>query len=147
MARPGQPRSRPPTIPPVSGGSANGGLAVLIMAAGEGTPDALIAAQGAAPVCGRPMVAWPVLAARDAGAERVAVIVSADPRSRPGLPKGHETVVQPEANGTGGAVRAAIESIRDADTVVVLSGDHPLISAEIISELLDPPIAATPRRR
>ena len=89
------------------------------------------------PVCGRPMVAWPVIAARDAGAERVAVIVSADRDLGPALPEGVETVVQPEVNGTGGAVRAAIETIRAADAVVVLSGDHPLISAEIISELLD----------
>jgi bifunctional UDP-N-acetylglucosamine pyrophosphorylase / glucosamine-1-phosphate N-acetyltransferase len=30
------------------------------------------------PLCGRPLVAWPVLAAREAGAGRVAVIVSPD---------------------------------------------------------------------
>ena len=87
------------------------------------------------PVCGRPMVAWPVLAARDAGAGRVAVIVSPDRDLTPGLPDGTETVVQPEPDGTGGAVRAAHDIVRDSDTVVVLSGDHPLINAEIISAL------------
>ena len=122
----------------MSGGSANGGgLAVLVMAAGEGTRMRSSLPKVMHPVCGRPMVAWPVIAARDAGAERVAVIVSADRDLGPTLPEGVETVVQPEVNGTGGAVLAAIETIRAADAVVVLSGDHPLISAEIISELLD----------
>jgi len=82
------------------------------------------------------MVAWPILAAREAGADRVAVIVSPDRDLSGGLPEGTETVVQPEANGTGGAMRAAIDLIRGSDTVVVLSGDHPLISAELIAGLL-----------
>ncbi len=88
------------------------------------------------PVCGRPMVAWPVLAAREAGAGRVAAIVSPKHDLSPGLPEGVETVVQPEPDGTGGALRAAIDLIRDAETVVVLSGDHPVVSAEAIFELL-----------
>ena len=89
------------------------------------------------PVCGRPMVAWPVLAAHDAGAKEVAVIVSPDRDLSPGLPNGTRTVVQPEADGTGGAVRAAIDLVRDADTVVVIPGDHPLVSGEHVAELLE----------
>ena len=88
-------------------------------------------------VAGRPMVAWPVLAAREAGADRVAVIVAPDRDLAAGLPEGTETVVQPEADGTGGAVRAAHDLVRDSETVVVLSGDHPLVTAEIISALLE----------
>jgi len=88
------------------------------------------------PVCGRPMVAWPVAAARDAGAGRVAVIVSPQRDLADVLPEGIETVVQPEPDGTGGAVRAALPLIRDAETVVVVPGDHPLISGELLGELL-----------
>lgn len=88
------------------------------------------------PLCGRPLVAWPVLAAREAGAERVAVIVSPDRDLSAALPEGTETVVQPHADGTGGAMRAAADLIRDADEVVVLSGDHPLVTAEVIERLL-----------
>jgi bifunctional UDP-N-acetylglucosamine pyrophosphorylase/glucosamine-1-phosphate N-acetyltransferase len=83
------------------------------------------------------MVAWPVIAARDAGAGRVAVIVSPDRDLTPGLPEGTETRVQPEADGTGGAVRAALDLIEGAATVLVLNGDHPLVSAEAIRELLE----------
>ena len=83
------------------------------------------------------MVAWPVFAARDAGAGRVAVIVSPDRDLTAGLPEGTETVIQPEADGTGGAVRAAHDIVRDSETVVVLSGDHPLINGEIVAALLE----------
>jgi bifunctional UDP-N-acetylglucosamine pyrophosphorylase/glucosamine-1-phosphate N-acetyltransferase len=89
------------------------------------------------PVCGRPMVAWPILAAREAGAGRVAAIVSPGRDLSAGFPGEVETVVQPQSDGTGGAVRAALPLIEEAETVLVLSGDHPLISAEPISNLLE----------
>jgi bifunctional UDP-N-acetylglucosamine pyrophosphorylase / glucosamine-1-phosphate N-acetyltransferase len=82
------------------------------------------------------MVAWPVLAARDAGAGRVAAIVSPGTDISTGLPDGVETVVQPDPDGTGGAVRAALPLIEEAETVLVLSGDVPLLSAEVIAKLL-----------
>ena len=107
------------------------------MAAGEGTRMRSSLPKVLHPVCGRPMVAWPVLAAREAGAGRVAVIVSAGQDLSGALPPGIETVVQRQPDGTGGAVRAALDLVDDADTVLVLSGDHPLISAELISSLLD----------
>jgi bifunctional UDP-N-acetylglucosamine pyrophosphorylase/glucosamine-1-phosphate N-acetyltransferase len=88
------------------------------------------------PVCGRPMVAWPIAAAREAGAGRVAAIVSPGRDLSAGLPEGVETVEQPQADGTGGAIRAALPLIEAAETVLVLSGDVPLISAETISDLL-----------
>ena len=87
-------------------------------------------------VCGRPMIAWPVLAAREAGAARICVVVSPERDISAALPDGTETVVQPDADGTGGALRAASDVIRDSDTVLVLSGDHPLISGEILGQLL-----------
>jgi bifunctional UDP-N-acetylglucosamine pyrophosphorylase/glucosamine-1-phosphate N-acetyltransferase len=89
------------------------------------------------PVCGRAMVAWPVLAAREAGAGRVAAIVSPSQDLAAGLLDGVETVVQPEPDGTGGAVRAALPLIEQAETVLVLSGDHPLITSENVAELLE----------
>jgi bifunctional UDP-N-acetylglucosamine pyrophosphorylase / glucosamine-1-phosphate N-acetyltransferase len=107
------------------------------MAAGEGTRMRSSLPKVMHPVCGRPMVAWPVLAAREAGAGRIAVIRSPDHDLSRALPDGVETVVQPEPDGTGGAVRAALDLVREADTVLVLSGDHPLISGELLSELLD----------
>ena len=106
------------------------------MAAGQGTRMRSPLPKVMHEVCGRPMVVWPIHAAREAGADRVYVIVSPDRDLSPVLPDGVETIAQPEADGTGGAIRAAIEVVRAADTVLVLSGDHPLISGEILTELL-----------
>ena len=106
------------------------------MAAGEGTRMRSSLPKMLHPVCGRPLIAWPILAAREAGAGRVVAIVSPDHDLSSGLPSGVETVVQPEPDGTGGALRAALDAIRESETVVVLSGDHPLLSAETIAGLL-----------
>jgi bifunctional UDP-N-acetylglucosamine pyrophosphorylase / glucosamine-1-phosphate N-acetyltransferase len=126
-------RSRRSTIPHLSESAAT----FLVMAAGEGTRMRSSVPKVLHTVCGRPMVAWPVLAAREAGAERIAVISSPGHDLSPGLPPGTETVLQPKPDGTGGAIRAALDLITDAETVVVLSGDHPLISAETIAGLLE----------
>jgi bifunctional UDP-N-acetylglucosamine pyrophosphorylase / glucosamine-1-phosphate N-acetyltransferase len=106
------------------------------MAAGEGTRMRSSTPKMLHPVCGRPLVAWPILAAREAGAGRVAAIVSPGIDISAGLPEEVETVVQPQPDGTGGAVRAALELIEQAETVLVLSGDHPLISAAVIADFL-----------
>src|SRR5689334_7923586 len=107
------------------------------MAAGEGTRMRSSTPKMLHPICGRPMVAWPILAAREAGAGRVAAIVSPGRDISAGLPDDVETVEQPQPDGTGGAVRAALPLIEESETVLVLSGDHPLISAEVISTFLD----------
>jgi bifunctional UDP-N-acetylglucosamine pyrophosphorylase / glucosamine-1-phosphate N-acetyltransferase len=110
---------------------------VLVMAAGEGTRMRSSLPKMLHPVCGRPLVAWPILVAREAGAGRVAAIVPPGRDLSGGLPDGVETVVQPEPDGTGGAIRAALPLIEEAGTVLVLSGDHPLISAATISAFLE----------
>jgi len=66
----------------------------------------------------------------------VAAIVSPERDISSGLPEGVETVVQPQPDGTGGAARAALPLIEAAETVLVLSGDVPLVSVETISGLL-----------
>jgi bifunctional UDP-N-acetylglucosamine pyrophosphorylase/glucosamine-1-phosphate N-acetyltransferase len=106
------------------------------MAAGQGTRMRSDVPKVLHEVCGRPMIAWPILAAREAGANRICVIVSPEHDLSAVLPEGTETVIQPEANGTGGALRAAADVIRDSETVLVLSGDTPLLSADEIEDLL-----------
>src|SRR5919197_2386801 len=106
------------------------------MAAGEGTRMHSSLPKMLHPVCGRPMIAWPVAAAREAGAGRVCVIVSPNHALSAAFPDGTETIVQPEPDGTGGAIRAAAEVVRDSEAVIVLPGDHPLIPTDALSRLL-----------
>ena len=77
------------------------------MAAGEGTRMRSSIPKVLHEVCGRPMIVWPIRAAGEAGAGRICVIVSPDRDLSAVLPDGTETIVQPEPDGTGGALRAA----------------------------------------
>src|SRR5690242_10397154 len=106
---------------------------VVILAAGEGTRMRSSLPKVLHPLCGRPLILWPIAAALEAGAGKVVVIDNPKRRLEDYLPGGVELAVQPKPNGTGGAVAAAGDQI-DADaTVVILSGDVPLITAEAIA--------------
>jgi bifunctional UDP-N-acetylglucosamine pyrophosphorylase / glucosamine-1-phosphate N-acetyltransferase len=128
-------RPPPQSVPDYDFG-VNAAPTALIMAAGQGTRMRSAVPKVMHEICGRPMVAWPILAAREAGAGRICAIVSPDRDLSAALPNGTETIVQPEPDGTGGALRAAADVVRSSDTVLILSGDHPLVSAEIIGELI-----------
>jgi bifunctional UDP-N-acetylglucosamine pyrophosphorylase/glucosamine-1-phosphate N-acetyltransferase len=108
----------------------------VVMAAGQGTRMRSKLPKVLHPVCGRAMVDWPVLAAREAGAATVIVVGGADGVLEGRLPGGVVLAVQPAADGTGGAVRAATEHFDPALPVVVLSGDVPLVSADVLRALV-----------
>ncbi|MGH2901488.1 MAG: NTP transferase domain-containing protein, partial [Solirubrobacteraceae bacterium] len=97
-------------------------LTAVILAAGQGTRMRSELPKMLHPVCGRPLVCWPIVAALAAGADSVVVVDSPANTLAGALPEGVATVVQPAPNGTGGAVRAAAEQIDPGVTVVVLPG-------------------------
>ena len=109
---------------------------VIVMAAGQGTRMKSKTPKVLHDLLGRPMGLWPVHAALEAGAQKVVVVDSPDKPLEAVLPEGAVIVVQPTANGTGGAVQAAGHHIDPDAPVVVLSGDVPLVSAEAIAELV-----------
>ena len=111
-------------------------LTVVILAAGQGTRMRSALPKMLHPLCGRPLVEWPIAAARAAGASTIVVVDSAARTLDGHLPEGVVSVVQPEPDGTGGATRAAAGHIDDHATVVVLPGDTPLISADSIAVLV-----------
>ncbi|MDA0185694.1 bifunctional UDP-N-acetylglucosamine diphosphorylase/glucosamine-1-phosphate N-acetyltransferase GlmU [Solirubrobacter phytolaccae] len=109
---------------------------VVIIAAGEGTRMRSKLPKVLHPLCGRPLILWPVTAAQEAGAGKVVVVDNPKRRLEDRLPDGVEIAVQPEPNGTGGAVQAATEHIDPDTTVVILAGDVPLITAAAIDALV-----------
>jgi bifunctional UDP-N-acetylglucosamine pyrophosphorylase / glucosamine-1-phosphate N-acetyltransferase len=109
---------------------------VVVLAAGQGTRMRSDVPKVLHELCGRPMGLWPVAAALQAGAGKVVVVDSPARPLAEVLPEGVELVVQPQPNGTGGAVIAAADAIAPEAPVVVLSGDVPLVSAEAIAELV-----------
>ncbi len=111
-------------------------LTVVILAAGQGTRMRSQTPKMLHDLCGRPLVGWPIAAAQGAGADRIVVVDSAENTLEGHLPESVGSVVQPEANGTGGALQAASGEIDDDATVVVLAGDAPLITAQAIARLV-----------
>jgi bifunctional UDP-N-acetylglucosamine pyrophosphorylase/glucosamine-1-phosphate N-acetyltransferase len=111
-------------------------LTAVILAAGQGTRMRSVLPKMLHPVCGRPLVGWPIAAARAAGAEAIVVVDSPAHTLDGELPDGVATVVQPVPNGTGGAVQAAAQQIGEATTVIVLPGDAPLITAASLAALV-----------
>jgi bifunctional UDP-N-acetylglucosamine pyrophosphorylase / glucosamine-1-phosphate N-acetyltransferase len=107
----------------------------LIMAAGQGTRMRSSTPKVLHPVCGKPMVEWVVDAARLADAARVVCIVRPGDGVAEGLPEGVEVAEQHEGEGTGAAVLAARATVTDGP-VVILSGDHPLVTPAHIDGLL-----------
>jgi bifunctional UDP-N-acetylglucosamine pyrophosphorylase / glucosamine-1-phosphate N-acetyltransferase len=110
---------------------------VLIMAAGRGTRMRSVLPKVLHRVCGKPMLEWVVDAGREAGADRIVCVVRPGDGVAEGLPDGVELAEQTEGEGTGSAVLAARSEIESAKgPVVILSGDHPLVSAEHLTGLL-----------
>ncbi len=87
------------------------------------------------PLCGRPMIAWSVAAATHAGAARVVVVDGPERDLEQTLNGTAELAIQAEPRGTADAVEAAAAYIEPDASVIVLNGDHPLISASTISGL------------
>jgi bifunctional UDP-N-acetylglucosamine pyrophosphorylase/glucosamine-1-phosphate N-acetyltransferase len=113
------------------------GPTAVIMAAGRGTRMRSALPKVLHPICGRPMIGWVIEAARDAGAERIVCVTRPGDGVAEALPAGVDHVEQTEGEGTAAAILAARERIPGAPTVLTLSGDHPLIAAELLEELVD----------
>jgi bifunctional UDP-N-acetylglucosamine pyrophosphorylase/glucosamine-1-phosphate N-acetyltransferase len=110
---------------------------VVILAAGQGTRMRSSVQKLLHPLCGRPIVAWTIAAAREAGAVRIVLVDSPQRRLEALAGEGVELAVQPQTDGTAGAVRAAVDHIADDDTVIVINGDVPLIQAATLRALAE----------
>ncbi len=84
-------------------------------------------------VLGRRLVDWVFAAAGPLGPEPLVVVTS--PETRDAF-EGVEVAVQERPLGTGDAVRSARTALDGADEVLVLSGDTPLLRAELLEELV-----------
>jgi bifunctional UDP-N-acetylglucosamine pyrophosphorylase/glucosamine-1-phosphate N-acetyltransferase len=110
---------------------------VVILAAGQGTRMRSSMQKLLHPLCGRPIIAWSIDAARRAGAERIVLVDSPDTPLAELAGDGIEIAVQPQRNGTGGAMIAAASHLTDADeTVLVVLGDTPLIEPGTLQALV-----------
>jgi len=113
-------------------------LACIVMAGGKGTRMRSATPKVLHPIWGRPLVGWVLAAVRGAGAERIVVVVPPDAAEAVGAAVGDaETVVQEDQLGTGDAVRVAMPALDGfAGDVLVVSGDTPLLTPELLGDLV-----------
>jgi bifunctional UDP-N-acetylglucosamine pyrophosphorylase / glucosamine-1-phosphate N-acetyltransferase len=110
-------------------------VAALVMAAGLGTRMRSATPKHLHPLLGRRMVDWVIATARDVGAQPIVVVAS--PETRDGF-DGVDVAVQEKPLGTGDAVRAAQARLESTSgDVLVLSGDTPLLTADVLRELIE----------
>ncbi len=86
-------------------------------------------------LCGRPLLAWQIDAARAADPAKVVVVDNPQRRLAAEFDGQVAIVVQAEQRGTADAVKAAAGEIDPDCTVIVLNGDLPLIRPETIAAL------------
>jgi len=110
-------------------------LAAVVMAGGLGTRMRSAVPKHLHPLLGRRMVDWVLEAARPLGPDPLVVIASPESRDAFG---DSPVAVQERALGTGDAVRSAREAVGDgAHDLLVLSGDTPLLTTELLQKLVD----------
>ncbi len=113
------------------------GFAGLILAAGHGTRMKSGLLKVLHPIMGVPMVSLVVDALREAGIDRPTVVIGYQgERVRATLGDAADYVHQEEQRGTGHAVSSASESLADCRDVLVVNGDVPLVTADMLSRLM-----------
>lgn len=116
-------------------------VCAIVLAAGAGTRLKSKKPKVAHEILGKPLINWVVDSAKNAGIEKIVAVVGHGSDQVVPLIEGQcEIAYQREQLGTAHAVQCAMES--DAmqgfeGSVVVLSGDCPLISSNTISELCE----------
>jgi bifunctional UDP-N-acetylglucosamine pyrophosphorylase/glucosamine-1-phosphate N-acetyltransferase len=110
---------------------------VVILAAGQGTRMRSTVQKLLHPLCGRAIIQWPVAAARAAGAGKIVVVDGPERRLQEALDGTVTLVVQERPLGTADALRSAMGEVGEDDTVVVVTGDAPLIRPETLRALVD----------
>jgi bifunctional UDP-N-acetylglucosamine pyrophosphorylase/glucosamine-1-phosphate N-acetyltransferase len=114
--------------------------AAIVMAAGQGTRMRSRLPKVAHPIAGRPVVRHVIEAARSAGLARCVVVVGAGPEAdhvRAAAGDGVTFAVQREQLGTAHAVECARDAVADAEYVLILNGDVPLVLPETLTHLVE----------
>lgn len=113
-------------------------IKAVILAAGKGTRMKSDKPKVVHQALGKPMVYYSIKAAKDAGAEKVCVIVGykAD-EVKACITEDVVYALQEQQLGTGHAVKCAADFIGNTGDVIILCGDTPLITGATLKKALD----------
>ncbi len=115
----------------------SGALGVILLAAGQGTRMKSALPKVLHPVCGTPMVHHAYRAALGLSPKRVVIVVGHKGEQVREAFDGLDVrfVEQTELLGTGDAVRRCASVLEGCDEVLVLNGDSPLLTTEVLQRL------------
>jgi bifunctional UDP-N-acetylglucosamine pyrophosphorylase/glucosamine-1-phosphate N-acetyltransferase len=109
-------------------------FAAVVMAAGLGTRMKSATLKHQHPLLGRRLVDWVVGAVEPLGPDPLVLVVA--PEAVDAF-EGMDVAVQEQPLGTGDSLRAARPKVEHADELLVVSGDHPRLSSELLRQLVD----------
>lgn len=109
----------------------------IILAAGKGTRMKSKLPKALHPICGKPMTRYAIDACKGSGVQDCLVVIGyGSEQVQEALGEDVRYVVQKEQLGTGDACKRAAELLGDRDIdVLVMPGDTPLVSSEILRRL------------
>lgn len=112
---------------------------IVILAAGKGSRMKSEVPKALTLVCGKPILQHLYESIRESGLTEkpIVVINSHQPRLCEAFDADSDYAIQDEPLGTGHAVACAQDVVSDADSVIVLYGDHPFISHRSLRRLAE----------
>ena len=113
-------------------------IAAVILAAGKGTRMKSDLPKVMMPLCGKPMIRYPLETLEKMGVEKIVVVTAPDGDLVRQEVAPHESCIQREQLGTGHAVLSAKEKLGNFDGVVlVIFGDNPIITEQTYQTAVD----------
>jgi bifunctional UDP-N-acetylglucosamine pyrophosphorylase / glucosamine-1-phosphate N-acetyltransferase len=109
-------------------------LAAVVMAAGLGTRMKSATPKHLHPLLGRRLVDWVVAAVRPLEPDPLVVVLS--PQAADAV-SDVEVAIQEQPLGTGDSLRSAKGKLGETKDVLVVSGDHPRVTPDLLGHLVD----------
>ncbi len=112
-------------------------LAVVILAAGQGTRMKSSLPKVMHKIAGRPMINWIIETAESLSPEKIIVVSAPDQDDLAQAIAPHIVAIQETQKGTGDAVRPALPHLKDFDgKVLILLGDEPFIDVNVLDDMI-----------
>lgn len=112
-------------------------LAIIILAAGKGTRMKSNMPKVMHKVAGRPMINWLIESAEQLNPSKIIVVTAPGMDDVAAAIAPHETAIQKEQNGTGDAVKPAMEKLKGfTGKILILLGDEPFVDLDTVSQMI-----------
>ena len=107
---------------------------IVVLAAGKGTRMHSSLPKVLHQLCGKPMISYVLDVAKTSGSSEIIVVVPKDnDEIKDAIGNSVSHCVQETPAGTADALLSARALLEDHDDVIVMSGDVPLVSKELLS--------------